>query len=289
MGFLWGLILVALMADATDPWEIQEAQWRMETTEKLKKNWLVVVGLDWLKAGENSIGSGKEMKVRLPQPAPEKLGTVYLSKRKAEIKFTSAKNVKMDGQPVKTGKVYPLNTDMSGKKNVVEIDSVQFYLIERPNGVGVRVKDQNSQTLKDFRSLNWWAPNKQFVITGEWKPFAETKILRVPDILGNTNEEKITGSVVFKIGTQDYELFPTREGDDLFFVFKDSTSGKESYGTGRFLEAKVGKDNKVELNFNRAYNPPCAQINYATCPIPPPENVIKAYVTAGEKTPKLAP
>jgi uncharacterized protein len=265
-------------------------KWRKETEESLKKNWLTVVALDWLKEGENLVGSGESMSVRLPKAMPKELGNIRLKKGgMVEIEFATAKNVKLNGQTVAEKKSYILLTDKTAKKSIVEIgkgkQKVQFYLIERPNGIGVRVKDSNSQTLKNFRGLRWFDVNPEFIVNGTWKKFPEPRVLRVPDILGNSYDESITGSVIFKLNNQSFELFPTRKGDELFFVFRDQSSGKETYGTGRFLEARVEKDNRVVLDFNRAYNPPCGQIKFATCPMPPLENKLNVSILAGEMSP----
>jgi uncharacterized protein len=267
-------------------------KWRLETEQSLKKNWLTVVALNWLKEGDNLVGSKDSMTVRLPKTTPSELGKIRLKKGgMAEIEFLTAKNIKLNGQPVTEKKSYILLTDKASQKSVVEIGKgakkVQFYLIERPNGIGVRVKDLNSQTLKNFKGLRWFDANPDLIVTGTWKKFPEPRVLRVPDILGNSYDESITGSVVFKINNQNFELFPTRKGDELFFVFKDQSSGKETYGTGRFLEAKVEKDNRVVLDFNRAYNPPCGQIKFATCPMPPSENKLNVSILAGEMSPAI--
>lgn len=265
--------------------ETSLSQWRIDMEERLKTNWLTVVGLDWLKEGESKIGSAQGQKVKLPAPAPAELGVLRVKGTKAEIQFTSTENVKIQGHGVKAGQVYELSTDKQEKPTIVDLGSVRFFIIERPNGLGVRIKDDNSQTLKEFKGLQWWEAKKELIVEGEWKDFKEARKIRIPDLQGNTNEEMIKGSVHFQIDGKKFELFPTREGDELFFVFKDLTSGKESYGTGRFLKATVGKDNKVVLDFNKAYNPPCAQINYATCPLPPKENKLAIAIPAGEKSP----
>jgi uncharacterized protein (DUF1684 family) len=71
--------------------------------------------------------------------------------------------------------------------------------------------------------------------------------------------------------------------DEIFFVFRDRTSGKETYGAGRFLKANPAAGGCMTLDFNRACNPPCAFTPFATCPLPPPENWLPFAVPAGEK------
>lgn len=263
---------------------------RQEREESLKKNWLVVVGLAWLREGENSIGSHSEAKVILPKGAPAHLGKISLQNGRAEIKFEETVGVALDGRAVSVDQSYPLLSDRDGKApTMISVGTVKLYLIDRASGLGLRIKDTESETLKKFTGLNWWEPKAEFRIVGKWKKLDPPRTLRVPDVLGNTSEEKIQGSVVFSFQGKSYELFPTRTGDDLFFVFKDLTTAKSSYGTGRFLDAKITADGQVVLDFNRAYNPPCAQIAYATCPIAPAENKLDVAIEAGEKKPTTHP
>lgn len=270
-------------------WKSDLQTFRSQNEEALKKNWLVVVGLFWLHEGDNTIGSSNSSFIKLPEGVPDILGRIILRNGKADIEFTNVENVKFEGQPAKAGTKYPLKTDQDTAKSVIDVNNVSMYLIQRPNGIGLRVKDEKSGTLERFKGLKWWPPQEKFLVTGKWKAISPAKILRVPDILGNIYDESINGSVEFTFNKKTYELFPTRKGDDLFFVFKDAGSGRSTYGTGRFLEAKVEADGTVVLDFNRAYNPPCAHIRFATCPMAPNENVLNFAVDAGEKTTGFGP
>jgi hypothetical protein len=82
---------------------------------------------------------------------------------------------------------------------------------------------------------------------------------------------------------KEYRLEPVREGRELLFIFRDATSNKSTYGAARFLYAEPAKNGVVNLDFNKAINPPCAFTPYATCPLPPPQNRLTLAVTAGEK------
>ena len=73
-------------------------------------------------------------------------------------------------------------------------------------------------------------------------------------------------------------------GDTLFLVFADRTSGHGSYGAGRFLDApRPDPQGRLVIDFNQAYNPPCAFTPFATCPLPPPENRLDLAIQAGER------
>lgn len=283
------LFFVLCSSTASGDWKTEVETFRKETEDSLKKNWLVVVGLFWLREGDNTLGSSGASFIKLPASTPDVLGKITLQAGKTEIDFTVSEGVKLNGKPAVINKKYELITDQSPEKTIIEIDSVSMFLIQRPNGIGLRVKDAKSKTLERFKGLKWWATQQKFLIEGQWKPLTPPKILRVPDVLGNVYDETINGSVEFKYDKKTYELFPTRKGDDLFFVFKDASTGKSTYGTGRFLEAKVESDGKVMLDFNKAYNPPCAHIRYATCPMAPVDNILPLSIEVGEKTTGTGP
>lgn len=284
------MLCLLLISPATQAdWKSEIETFRKETEESLKKNWLVVVGLFWLREGDNTIGSSGSSFIKLPAGTPEVMGKISLLGGKTHIEFTVAEGITLNGEPVKVGKKYELKTDQTPDKSTIEAQNVSMFLIQRPNGIGLRVKDTQSKTLERFKGLKWWAPQSKFLIKGQWKPIDPPKILRVPDVLGNVYDEKINGSVEFKYNKKTYELFPTRKGDDLFFVFKDASTGRTTYGTGRFLEAKVEADGTVMMDFNRAYNPPCAHIRYATCPMAPVDNILDFSLEVGEKTTGTGP
>jgi len=272
-------------------------EFRKAMEERLRgpKGWLTVVGLTWLKDGANTIGSGSANAVILPKSVPENLGVITLKGDATEIKLSndisaeSLAHITIGGQPVKKGQTVTLVND--GDDNVkpteVKIDSVTFFMIKRKNGIGVRVRDENSEARKKFAGRTWFEPDAHYIVEAEWVPFSEPKTMMMPDILGNVNEEKSPGYAKFSIDGQNFELHPTVDDDNtLFFVFRDQTSGKETYGAARFLNTPMPtKDNHLTIDFNRAVNPPCAFTEFATCPMPPPENVMRIAIRAGELKP----
>jgi uncharacterized protein len=270
-------------------------EFRKNAEERLRgpDGWLTVVGLTWLKQGDNTIGSDEKNVIVLPKPVAENLGVITLNGEQATLKITGDGNILIDDQPATKGQTIELKDDGNGDVNIpaatptkIKIDTVTFFLIKRKNGIGVRMRDQNSEARKNFTGRTWFAPNAHFIVDAEWVPFSEPKPMMVPDILGNVNEEKSPGYAKFTLDGQDFELHPTVDDDGtLFFVFRDQTSGKETYGAARFLNTPMPKDGRLVLDFNRAVNPPCAFTHFATCPMPPPENILKIAITAGELKP----
>lgn len=301
-----GLYMLEKKKDATfsqnvDFSDLEAFRKAAETRLREPDSWLSVVGLSWLKEGANSIGSDPiSNSVILPHPAPKHMGIIYQKtkskKPKFEIEFstnqiagaqppTEFSTIQIDGHPVQIKKRYPLSTDKSGKPSLVSLGPVTFLLIERKNGVGIRVRNTQSEALLQFKGRSWYPPKKDFIIQAEWVAHDKPRMLHVPDVIGNLNEELSPGFVRFELDGEKVELHPIQDADELFFVFRDQTSGKETYGASRFLYAKTPQNGRVTLDFNRAINPPCAFTRYATCPMPPEQNVLKVAIRAGELKP----
>lgn len=283
-------VIVTLMsggAMAAD-FDKETKAWREEQEKKLRgeEGWLSVVGLTWLKDGDNYVGASDRATIILPEGAPLKLGVITYSGGKAQIRFDSVKGVTVAGKPVELSKTYDLVDDESGSATEIKVGSVKFYLIKRSAKVGVRMKDSASHARRNFKGRKWYGPNLKFKIEAKWTELQTPKMLNVPDILGNSNDEPSPGYATFELDGKKLDLYPTKDGDTLFFVFNDKTSGKETYGAGRFLYAGLPKDGKVVLDFNRAINPPCAFTEFATCPLPPKENRLQAAIPAGELKPE---
>lgn len=261
--------------------------WRADQEKKLRgeSSWLSVVGLAWLKEGENSFGSSSNNQVKLPSSVPEKLGLLRLENGKVKVSFSNAEGISINGEKAAAKKDYPMVADIEGKPTEVRIGTVSFFLIKRKNGFGIRIKDSAATARQSFQGRQWYKVDPKFKIEAIWKPFDKPTKIIVPDVLGNENEETSHGVAEFKIDGKIYQITPTTEDKDLFFVFKDATCGKQSYGAARFLYADAPKDGKVILDFNRTINPPCAFTDFATCPLPPKSNHISALITAGEKKP----
>lgn len=282
----WILLLFpgVVMSKTADNFHSELKKWQNEREQSLRKEkgWLSIIALDWLKSGENTIGSEAGLTFTLPKPVPARLAKIHYENEKAQIEFLSLEGgVTFDGKAVVLGKKYELST--GEKAPVVAVGSIDFFAIKRKNGVGLRVRDTNAEARKNFKGREWFSGDPAMVIEGEWHELKTPKKLHIPDVIGNVNEEDSPGYVTFKVAGKTHTLYPTKDGDELFFVIRDQTSGKQTYGAGRFLYAGLPKNGKVTLDFNRAESPPCAFTAFATCPLPPPENNLAFAVTAGEK------
>lgn len=157
-----------------------------------------------------------------------------------------------------------------------------MFVIHRGNRYAIRLKDTGSKFRQEFTGLHWFPVRASYRVTARFVRYETPKMIAIPNILGETEKEASPGYVVFTLQGHPFRLYPVVEGNQLFFIFHDQTSGKETYPSGRFLDADLPKEGKVLLDFNKAYNPPCAFTPYATCPLPPKQNRLATRIEAGE-------
>lgn len=155
--------------------------------------------------------------------------------------------------------------------------------IKRTDRLGIRLRDPNAATRREFTGTKWFPPDESWLVKAKWVGLAKPKKIPITNILGMTEDEDCPGYAEWTRGGKTLRLEPVAEGNQLFFMFRDATSGRTTYGAGRFLDASTPKNGEVTLDFNQAYNPPCAFTAYATCPLPPRQNRLPVAVNAGEK------
>ena len=266
----------------------QVEQWKQGRLQRLTApdGWLSLVGLEWLHPGANRVGSAADNDIVL-KVGPAHLGVVTLSADGA-VRIVLAKDsgASIDGKPAQeSALIDDMQAGENGHPTTVAFGTANFYVIERDGRKGLRVKDADAATRQHFLGLDYYPIDPSWHIVADWVPFDPPHKLEIGSVLGTIDKVDVPGKAVFKRDGHTFELLPYQEepGGELFFVLADRTSGKETYGAARFLYAALPKDGKVILDFNRAYNPPCAFTEYATCPLAPPENRLNVAVTAGEK------
>jgi len=271
---LAALIVMAGVATAQTAYQREIAQWRADRETKLKaeNGWLTVVGLNWLREGENRVGSDPNFEVPLPASAPQRVGTITLTNGKVHFKPAS-------GIPLKETDLKP---DTAPDYDKLSLGRLMFYAIERENKFAIRVKDNDSEARKTFTGLRWYPVDASWKIKAKFIPSPHSVTFDTE--VGVKEKDESPGYVTFVRRGQEYRLEPVKEDDELFFVIRDQTSGKTTYAASRFLYSALPKNGFVELDFNKAENPPCVFTDFATCPLPPPQNRMKLAVTAGEQT-----
>ncbi len=256
-------------------------KWKSELVEDLKQEWLPLAGLFWLKQGENSFGTDPKNAIVFPK-GPAQAGSFTLQGKTVTAKFASGTNAVIAGKPATTAELQP---DTSGNATVVEIGSLRLHVIVRGERIGIRLKDVESDAVRQYRGPLFFPLDLSYRVTATWLPSDGKQTVDVPNVLGDVTPTPIAGTAVFKINGQEQRL--TDLGGDpageLFFVFSDPTSKTNTYPGGRFLKAGPAANGTVVLDFNRAYNPPCAVTPYATCPLAPKENRLTVPIAAGEE------
>ena len=272
--------LALLLLLAADPAYVRSLeQFRAAREAELKKpdGWLAVAGLFWLDEGDAAAGADPKSAIVLPAPAPAKLGVFTLRGREVRFRAAAPNLATLRDQPVAET---VLRHD---PPDPLRIGPLTLFVIKRGDRYALRLRDTNSEMRRNFRALTWFPADEQFRIRGRWIAYPEPKVLSISNILGQTTPTKTPGEAVVTIGGVEYRMNPIPDDGRLQFVFKDQTSGKQTYGAARFLYVPIPQGDTIELDFNRAENPPCAFTPYATCPLPPPQNRVRAPITAGEK------
>jgi uncharacterized protein (DUF1684 family) len=280
MMFVAVLTLGCIVSGEVSPYQESIATWRQRYEEVLKGGWLTVSGLFWLHEGENRFGSDPLNDIVLPAPAPAMAGAFEYHPGKTVVvhsspgspfmlngKTADGAELRPDSQDRVTGGDLTLGVHMSGER------------------YAIRMFDKNSKLAKDFTGSQWYPIDESYRVTAHYVPYDSPRKIEITNILGDTERTTVAGYVTFSLHGQDYRLdAETTRGGRLFIVFRDLTSGKETYPAARFIETDVPKDGSVELDFNKAHNPPCAYNPYTTCPLPSPGNRLRVEIPAGEKT-----
>lgn len=264
----------------------EQQAWHAQRLQRLQAEdgWLTLVGLHWLKEGENLVGSAAGNDIRLTARAPATLGT--LTRQGMQVRFTPKQgvDVRLGGKPYTGG---PVRSDSEGAADVLEVGTLRFHVIERAGRLGLRVRDTASAARRHFKPIPLFPYNPAWRVEARLEPAKRPTTVAVPNIIGTLEQMLSPGVLVFQFEGKEYRLVPVVEpGDDaLFLIFGDQTNRRESYGAGRFLYAPAPVNGKTVLDFNRATNPPCAFTQFATCPLPPRPNRLAVRVEAGEKRP----
>jgi uncharacterized protein (DUF1684 family) len=259
---------MTVMLMAASAYETEITKWRENRLERLKADdgWLSLAGLFWLHDGANTFGRDAGNEIVLPD-GPAHAGTFEWRDSKVVVSMDgSRRELKPDSDDAAT------------------VGRLKLYIIKRGDRMGIRLKDPESEYRREFHGLEYFPIREEYRVVAKWVP--EKHTIPILNVLGQTENDECPGHAEFRWNGQDLKLYPILEepgAKELFYIFRDQTSGKETYPAGRFFYSDMPKDGHVILDFNKAYNPPCAFTPYATCPLPPPENRLPIRVEAGEK------
>lgn len=268
-----------------NPWLDSLQAWRHAEEAELRADdgWLTVIGLFWLDEGDNPVGSSPDAVVALPDRLPAHAGTLTRSGETVTWRAADGVDARVDGQPARFAS---LSADPF-KPTRVQIAEITFFLIRRGDRIAARVRDTASDARRAFTGRVWFPADPALRVRGQFIPHPNQRMIEVETVIGSTAQFSNPGVVTFELdgAPQRLEAFEGEPGE-LWFLFRDGTSGHETYAAGRELYAALNADRSVDLDFNKAENPPCVFTPYATCPLPPKENDLPVAVRAGEQMPE---
>ncbi len=281
------LALAAPAAAGTDAAYRRDVEaWRARADASLKRDngWLTLAGRYVMKPGVNTFGTGRDNDIVFPPGlGPARMGTITVSPDKVFVQLVPGLVMTEEGIPM-TDRILRAG---DGERDWVAIGRAAFHVIERDGRYVLRLADNESEVRKRFGHRVWYPVDDAYRVSARFVPYDPPRRISIVNVIDEVSEEPAPGYAEFALRGKTYRLDALREDEGLFFVFRDATAGDTTYGSGRFLyvAARPGPDGRFTLDFNRAYNPPCAFSKYTTCPLPPKQNVLPVAVAAGEKYP----
>lgn len=272
---------------AIPDWESYTAEhekWQENRLERLKSEngWLNLAGLYWLSEGKNSFGSDSSNTIIFPEKFPAFGGTIILEDSTARLVINPETPITTGGKPIDDT---ILSNDNQPNTTVLAHGSFRWFIIRRGAQFGIRLRDLEHPRTGALDHIPSYPFNKKFVVEARMVPFDTVRIVEVPTVIdGYTEQYQAPGELVFRINGKRQTLLPFSSGKGYFLIFGDETNGMDTYGAGRFLYTEMINGDRVIIDFNKATNPPCAFSPFATCPLPPPENLLEMEIRAGEKT-----
>ena len=274
-----GITSLSFVRDSTYENEIKEWHTKREEALKTENGWLNLAGLFWLENGRNSFGGDGKNKIVFPSDkSPANLGDLVVENGQITLEAKPEAEIYNNDQLVTKLTIFP-----SDKPVVLKHKSLRWFIIKRGDKFAVRLRDLESPFLKEFKGIDTYPVSEDWKVKAKFEP-TEGRKISIIDITGRLDQQDSPGVLVFNIKGKDYRLDALKSGEGFFVLFGDSTNKKETYGSGRFLYTeKLDAEGFTYLDFNKAINPPCAFTPYATCPLPPKQNILAVAITAGEK------
>jgi len=257
-------------------------KWRQEMDANLRREngWLALAGLYWLRKGTNVIGSDLEADIILPQRSPVRLGTFEFDGNNVTLNVEAETPVEVNGTPERT---VLLDADQEDVPSFITFEDIRMVVVRRSKGVGIRVWDNQRELRRSFPSRQWYPVKPELRVPVIYTRYEIPKVVKMPDILGAVLDEPMQGFVSFELGGKQHELIVEELPDRrLFIQFMDRTNGNPTYPSGRYHYAEAHERGRTFIDFNKAYSPPCAFTDYATCTFPPQENHLDVAIEAGE-------
>jgi len=261
--------------------------WREGRYARLREpmSWLTLVGLEWLREGENRLGTAPDVELRLPSGPPlagrlVRKGPSVAAYAEEGSGLTHEERV-VDGLEL----VSDVDAPEDDGPTLLEVGALRMCLIRRGERMGLRIWDTESPARLGFAGIPHYPVDPSWRIDARFEAGGRGETFSVPDVLGDVEDEPLAGTLTFELDGVTHRIKALDGGDgQLWLVFGDATNGDTTYDGGRFLYTDPPTpDGAVVVDFNRAYNPPCAFSPHATCPLPPAENRLPIRIEAGER------
>ncbi|MDE0620568.1 MAG: DUF1684 domain-containing protein [Bryobacterales bacterium] len=255
--------------------------WRAGREERLKADdgWLTLTGLFFLNEGDNSFGSSPQNDIEL-RAGPERAGIITLRDGSVGVRAVEGQTLLVDGRRVDAAQLWPSE---GPDRPTITLGPLSLFCHESGDRLALRLRDSESEIRREFTKLRWYPVDELFRIRGRYVPHDKPRTMELANNLGDVLTLRTSGSVALTVKGEALRLTAIDYDGRLWFVFSDLTSGSETYPAARFLYADMPDlDGRTTVDFNQAYNPPCAFNPYTTCPLPPPENQLQVRIEAGE-------
>jgi len=287
---LWVMIVFVAIAVAPDAAYVKEVEaWRAKHETDYRRDWVSIEGLFFLKPGENRAGSNRETDIVLSPKLPASLGSFFLENGRVRFVPHSGVSVSRRAEHAEDSERVTAAVDLNpdgGKQPADEliVQDVRMVIHRSGDRLALRVRDEHGEMAESFVGFRWFPINEEYRVTGRFIKDRMPREIKIPNLLGDLDTYTTEGVVEFRLKGETIRIRPmTTRPKRFYFIFRDASSGHETYAAARFLYSDLRDDGTTVLDFNEAYNPPCAFNPYTTCPIPPKENRLKVRVLAGEQ------
>jgi len=258
-------------------------QWQQDRLEGLKgKNgWLNLAGIYWLKDGLQTFGSDASNDIVFPAKAPAFIGSISLKDGVVHLSVNEDVELFYEDEVIKE---LELTYDSQGMPSYITHGDFAWYIMKRHHSLAIRLRDYKNPAIEALDHIPSYPIDPDYLVEAKLKAFEQEKTITVATPFQDyTQDYQCPGELHFRLKGKKMTLLPFSSGNDYFIIIYDETSGVESYGGGRFMYASADSSGRILLDFNKAYNPPCAVTEFAACPMPPPENHLPMKIEAGEK------
>jgi uncharacterized protein len=273
----------AQSAPPADAYEagVQQFQHDREAALTTDTGWLTIAGLFFLTQPHMTFGSDPLNDIVLPASAPARAGAFDWRNGKVTVKAEPGVTFQLGDKPITSAE---LKSDAEGPPDRISFGDLQLWVHMSGGRQSIRLRDKNSRLRKDFTGTSWFPIDKAYRVEATYQPYDKPRTVQVPNVLGDIDNMTAPGVVSFTLNGQSLTMEAVVENDkEFWFIFRDLTSGAETYPAARFLYMPKPVDGKMIVDFNRAENPPCAYNPYTTCPLPPEQNRLRVRIAAGEK------